>query len=415
MFILIIITEFGLTTQIQKLNTTIEPIQNQLTLYRYDDAGNRIRKAVFENPDPEALPIINIDAPSGGWTLVSDEFYVRGADGLELAIYNQTELKQHNVYSGSDNTGKIPVNGDFNYYLKDHLGSIRVIIDQTKKYLMAMDYDAWGYELESRTFQLNEGEYKFTSKERDEESGYDYFGARYYDSRIGRWGSVDPLFEKQFDKNPFVYCSNNPIKYIDPLGLDDIFYKDGVEIKRNESNWLENLFFGHRYFVQHEKGIHEFEGENYFEALSEETVLQFDWNSIVADWSVSNSNDGFNTLLNKGTEDASNSFPENYLFVLKEGQQNKMLDSKQKLNKEFIYIYNGIALNYQQAGNVVFGAAVNKLNLEFNSTILGAHGYAIYSQQRLDEQNEIQAVTIGYYNHNSESFYFESRRTLKYR
>ncbi|HRE42164.1 MAG TPA: RHS repeat-associated core domain-containing protein, partial [Ignavibacteria bacterium] len=182
--------------------------------------GNRIRKAVFENPDPEALPIINIDAPSGGWTLVSDEYYVRGADGLEFAIYNQTELKQHNVYSGSDNTGKIPVNGDFNYYLKDHLGSIRVIIDQTKKYLMAMDYDAWGYELESRTFQLYEGEYKFTSKERDEESGYDYFGARYYDSRLGRWGQVEPLLDKYVSFSSYCYALNSPMVLKDVDGRD---------------------------------------------------------------------------------------------------------------------------------------------------------------------------------------------------
>jgi RHS repeat-associated protein len=60
--------------------------------------------------------------------------------------------------------------------------------------------------------------YKFTGKERDVETGYDYFGARYYDSRIGRWLSVDPLAEKYPSWSPYNYTLNNPIKNFDPNG-----------------------------------------------------------------------------------------------------------------------------------------------------------------------------------------------------
>jgi RHS repeat-associated protein len=64
---------------------------------------------------------------------------------------------------------------------------------------------------------------KFTSKERDTESGLDYFGMRYYGSAQGRFTSVDPLLETGDPEDPqswnrYTYTFNNPLKYIDPTG-----------------------------------------------------------------------------------------------------------------------------------------------------------------------------------------------------
>jgi len=57
--------------------------------------------------------------------------------------------------------------------------------------------------------------YDFTGKERDNETSYDYFGARYYDSRIGRWGQVEPLLDKYPSFSSYSYSANNPILYRD--------------------------------------------------------------------------------------------------------------------------------------------------------------------------------------------------------
>ncbi|MBO4690084.1 MAG: RHS repeat-associated core domain-containing protein, partial [Paludibacteraceae bacterium] len=62
--------------------------------------------------------------------------------------------------------------------------------------------------------------YKFTGKERDGETGYDYFGARYFWSAFGHWLSVDPLADKYPGISPYAYCAWNPIKYVDPDGRE---------------------------------------------------------------------------------------------------------------------------------------------------------------------------------------------------
>ncbi|WBX99096.1 RHS repeat-associated core domain-containing protein [Chryseobacterium gambrini] len=59
-------------------------------------------------------------------------------------------------------------------------------------------------------------QYKFNGKEQDSETGYYYYGARYYNPRVSLWLNVDPLAEQTME--PYIYCGNHPINYIDPDG-----------------------------------------------------------------------------------------------------------------------------------------------------------------------------------------------------
>lgn len=106
------------------------------------------------------------------------------------------------------------------YYLKDHLGSVRVTVDQSGVVKGYDDYDPWGMTLPYRSQNIadNNDKFKFTGKERDDETNYDYFGARYYDARIGRWMQVDPLDEKYLGWSPYNYVLNNPVANVDPDG-----------------------------------------------------------------------------------------------------------------------------------------------------------------------------------------------------
>lgn len=59
-----------------------------------------------------------------------------------------------------------------------------------------------------------------TGKEKDSETGYYYFGARYYNSYLSLWLSVDPMSDKYPSLSPYNYCAWNPMKIVDPDGED---------------------------------------------------------------------------------------------------------------------------------------------------------------------------------------------------
>jgi RHS repeat-associated protein len=60
--------------------------------------------------------------------------------------------------------------------------------------------------------------YRFNGKELDEETGYYYYGARYYTPELGIWLSVDPLSDKYPSMSAFMYCAGNPVVLVDPDG-----------------------------------------------------------------------------------------------------------------------------------------------------------------------------------------------------
>ena len=115
----------------------------------------------------------------------------------------------------------------------DQLGTPRMIIDQSGslRTVTRHDYLPFGEELTTqgvRTPQLGYNadsiRQKFTLKERDIETGLDYFGARYYASTQGRFTSTDPLLSSGTVYDPqtwnrYSHVLNNPLRYIDPTGL----------------------------------------------------------------------------------------------------------------------------------------------------------------------------------------------------
>jgi RHS repeat-associated protein len=189
------------------------------TVYKYDETGNRVRKSTYKYTGSSPEPIYNDGGDNPSWETVSDEYYVRDISGKEIANYSSTSLQFWNIW-GLDNVGKINSDTTKNYYLKDHLGSVHAEINSTNTVISAQDYDVWGYLLPNRSYNINSMKYDYTSKEHDNETNYDYFGARYYDSRIARWGQNEPLLEKYVSYSPYIYTLSNPLRFIDIDGKD---------------------------------------------------------------------------------------------------------------------------------------------------------------------------------------------------
>ena len=81
----------------------------------------------------------------------------------------------------------------------------------------------------------------FIEKERDSETGFSYFGARYYDSDIlSGWLSVDPMADKYPNISPYAYCANNPIRLVDPDGEEIIATLVGAAINASNRNSISN-------------------------------------------------------------------------------------------------------------------------------------------------------------------------------
>jgi RHS repeat-associated protein len=123
------------------------------------------------------------------------------------------------------------------YYITDHLGSTRVITDNSGSVVERDDYYPFGGQLAISTYpQLSVNRFKFNGKELQTtgNTGFQDYGARMYDDVIGRWGVVDPMAEKYCFISSYVYCANSSVLLIDPTGLDWFWFK---EEGQEEPSW----------------------------------------------------------------------------------------------------------------------------------------------------------------------------------
>ncbi|MBI2464436.1 DUF4105 domain-containing protein [Candidatus Peregrinibacteria bacterium] len=114
------------------------------------------------------------------------------------------------------------------YFLQDHLGNTTVVTDEQGNIVEVMDYLPFGSMNVHETYGSHESDYTFTGKEKDSEEDLYYFGARYLSDSTSRFTSVDPVsrfvdsdnyFKDPQQWNFYSYTRNNPINFIDFLGL----------------------------------------------------------------------------------------------------------------------------------------------------------------------------------------------------
>ena len=130
------------------------------------------------------------------------------------------------------------------YRHSDHLGSANWITDFHGDPIQYLHYLPYGELLLNQQVAGYDERYKFTDKERDAESGYDYFGARYYASPLYNWTSVDPLADQSPQISPYAYCNWNPIKFVDPDGEEKHIFlhpSNDENIYESSMNYVDNV------------------------------------------------------------------------------------------------------------------------------------------------------------------------------
>ena len=209
----------------------------QANEYNYDSNGNLTKdlNKGITNISYNCLNLPSVVTFSDGSTVT----YTYAADGTKLKTVHKTgstttttDYCGNVVYENGvqklllTEEGYVTLSdGKYHYYLKDHQGNNRVVINQSGTVEEANHYYPFGGVFASSG---NVQPYKYNGKELDAKKGlnwYDY-GARHYDAALGRFTTVDPSAENYYSTSPFTYCLNNPLNYIDPLGTDTVDVKD---------------------------------------------------------------------------------------------------------------------------------------------------------------------------------------------
>jgi RHS repeat-associated protein len=181
--------------------------------------------------------------------------YVYDGNGSKQAQYNGSQWKgylgageyiNNSLYRLGTSEGYIMLNtnyvagsttGKYSYFysLKDHLGNVRSVVtdDKDATEVQSSDYTAFGVAVTTPNKDINK--YLYNGKELQDGTNWLDYGARMYQPELGRWMTIDPLTEKSRWSSPFTYGNNNPIKFIDPNGMEAIG-ADGL----TSQQWLEN-------------------------------------------------------------------------------------------------------------------------------------------------------------------------------
>ena len=203
------------------------------------------------------------------------------ADGTKLSMINYMDvgmiyvgplvyfkIENDIVFGGAEFDGgrffSTSYNGapDIRFLVTDHLGSVRRVLDANLNLVEQNDYYPFGKRIDDPEKLTADNIYRYNGKESLEIFGIPYsdYGARLFDSNIGRWLQTDPLAQDYPNISPYAFCANNPMNLIDPDGrIIRVF--DYVDNERINYEWRQydgtwgfydknnNLYVGDNKFI----------------------------------------------------------------------------------------------------------------------------------------------------------------------
>lgn len=152
-----------------------------------------------------------------------------------IATFKYVGNAEYKTVAGANNLHRVGLSGGqaivsgntikYSYYLKDHLGNVRVVLSEGGEILQNSDYYPFGLNI-SRDGNMTESvrnetnRYRYNGKEVQAGTGLVDYGARMYMPEIGRWGVIDGMAEENHNSSAYSYVTNNPMSFVDPFGLD---------------------------------------------------------------------------------------------------------------------------------------------------------------------------------------------------
>ena len=203
-------------TQRQVVNNGNTP---ERTYYVYDAAGERVRKVTERQNGTRKEERLYL----GGFEIYRDY----NGNGTVIELERETlHIMDDTQRIAMIETKTIDTNNDpspmelIRYQFSNHLGSASLELDYDGKVISYEEYYPYGstsYQAVDKSIKAAAKRYRYTGKERDEETGLYYHGVRYCASWLGRWTSADPAGMVD-GTNLFRFARNNPVAFVDPNG-----------------------------------------------------------------------------------------------------------------------------------------------------------------------------------------------------
>jgi RHS repeat-associated protein len=366
-----------------------EPVPGTWTMtgYLYDADGTRVAKGTITN--------WSCDPATSGFSTTND--YILGPGGEQMTemtmngsgsalVWEHTNVwaagKIIATYS-QDNTGSQTQASLLHFYFDDPLGSRRVQTDfagVVEKTCQSLPFG------DGETCLPTPTEHLFTGKERDSESGNDYFEARYYSSSMGRFMSPDwsanpvPIpfvhLENPQTLNLYAYVQNNPLSRRDSNGHDDYTYdQSGKQTNFKKDGFWHNLFKGNTYTMNLTGGgsVSLYGPVNALANGQQYTIV-----------SAADTMKGASDFVNKNAGTASGMSLDQFKNASKNGAA---FDYKQQLSGNSLYMWgDGKAYDSDGIGNITWGY-LSTVAVGGSITNGIAHLGAAYAQDFIDKSS----------------------------
>ncbi len=220
----------------------------ETTYYVYDSSGARVRKVTERangSRKNERLYVGGFElfrefmADGDQPALVRESLHVMDNQQRVAIVETLTIDRDAPLLSG------LPLQ---RFQLGNHLGSASIELDEVAGLVSYEEYSPYGttvFQTGRSASEVKLKRYRYTGKERDDENGFSYHGARYYAPWLGRWMSCDPIGVKGGD-SLYWYCRNAPINYSDPDGAEPFDPQAGNWFAKwllyeNDSPWRDAI------------------------------------------------------------------------------------------------------------------------------------------------------------------------------
>jgi RHS repeat-associated protein len=366
-----------------------------VTQYLYNAEGQRVAKG---HP---TVSTGTVSCPTPG-NFTPTATYVLGQSGeqvTELAVNGGTSTWQHtNVYTAGTLLATYDQQG-LHYNISDALGTKRMQVVVNNDASVSVDESCSSLPFgdnQSCSGTGNEAtEHHFTGKERDTESGLDYFGARYYSSNMGRWMSPDwsaktePVPYAKLDNpqtlNLYAYVQNNPLSSFDVDGHDNYTYDQaGNQTSHTDPHgWWWHQFHDDNYTLNADNGksyslnaaLTPLSNGQRYTLVSQQTTMQ-----------------GLNDMLmnHLGSSDNHMSYGQAYDAGLTHAPQG--IDFKNELNADFgnnaLFVLGNSAHTSDYIGNIAWGAVMASNGFSETMSHMGAGAQQIVHDWRISPNNQ---------------------------